>query len=181
MSLRPSNRAEAGGCRGRHVAGRSSSFLLHARFLLNAANARWNLRDLDRAPKLDAMRTTEPCHSDDRMRTADESAFKHNPEIRMLAIYLLLGDLPAPTRHLDGDCSDMTVQVTITATGRRSLPADVCRCPGSIAGGPISIDQTADGVVLRTAAQAVAGAQELAQRDTADKPEASVDAFLARR
>ena len=48
-------------------------------------------------------------------------------------------------------------------------------------GGAVYLDETDDGVVLRTAAQAVARAQALAKRFTAGNPEASVEAFLSRR
>jgi AbrB family looped-hinge helix DNA binding protein len=75
----------------------------------------------------------------------------------------------------------MTVQVTITPSGRMSLPADIRRKLGLIAGGSVFIEETEDGIVLRTAAQAVARAQAIARRHTADRPEASVDAFLAAR
>ncbi|EJL33867.1 hypothetical protein [Novosphingobium sp. AP12] len=52
---------------------------------------------------------------------------------------------------------------------------------GLSGGGAIYLDETADGVVLRTAAQAVASAQALAKRYTDDGPESSVDSFLATR
>jgi hypothetical protein len=48
-------------------------------------------------------------------------------------------------------------------------------------GGVIYLDETEDGVVLRTANQAVARAQALAKRYTGENPNASVDAFLNRR
>lgn len=75
----------------------------------------------------------------------------------------------------------MTTSVNITANGRMSLPADIRKRLGLTAGGAVYLDETADGVVLRTAAQAVARAQELAKRYTAGNPDASVDAFLAQR
>lgn len=75
----------------------------------------------------------------------------------------------------------MTVQVNITPNGRMSLPADIRKRLGLTDGGAIYLDETADGVVLRTAAQAVARAQALAKQFTGGNPEASVDAFLARR
>lgn len=62
-----------------------------------------------------------------------------------------------------------------------SLPADIRKRLGLAAGGTIYIDEIADGVVMRTAAQAVARAQELAKRYTGSNPEASVYAFLAQR
>jgi AbrB family looped-hinge helix DNA binding protein len=75
----------------------------------------------------------------------------------------------------------MTVQVNITPNGRMSLPADIRKRLGLTEGGAVYLDETADGVVLRTAAQAVARAQALAKRFTGGNPDASVDAFLARR
>jgi len=75
----------------------------------------------------------------------------------------------------------MTVQVTITANGRMSLPADIRRRLGLSGGGALLIEETPDGIVLRTVAQSIAHAQALARRYTGDKPETSVDAFLANR
>lgn len=75
----------------------------------------------------------------------------------------------------------MTTQVNITANGRMSLPVDIRKRLGLTSGGTVYLDETADGLVLRTAAQAVTRAQELAKRYTAGKPEASVEAFLAQR
>lgn len=75
----------------------------------------------------------------------------------------------------------MTVQVSVTATGRMSIPADIRKRLGLTGGGAVYLDETEDGVVLRTAAQAVARAQAMAKRYTGGNPEASVDAFLARR
>ena len=75
----------------------------------------------------------------------------------------------------------MTVQVNITPNGRMSLPADMRKRLGLTDGGAVYLIETDDGIVLRTAAQAVAQAQALAKRFTADKPEASVDAFLGAR
>jgi AbrB family looped-hinge helix DNA binding protein len=75
----------------------------------------------------------------------------------------------------------MTLQINITPNGRMSLPADVRRRLGLIGGGAVYLDETEDGVVLRTANQAVARAQALAKQYTGSNPEASVDAFLNRR
>lgn len=75
----------------------------------------------------------------------------------------------------------MTVQVNITANGRMSLPADIRKRMGLNGGGAIYLDETPDGVILRTAAQAVARAQALAKQFTGGNSDASVDAFLARR
>lgn len=75
----------------------------------------------------------------------------------------------------------MTVQINITATGRMSLPADVRKRLGLTGGGAVYLDETEDGVVLRTASQAVARAQALAKQYTGDNSDASVESFLARR
>lgn len=77
--------------------------------------------------------------------------------------------------------SVMTIQVNITPNGRMSLPADLRKRLGLTDGGAVFLEETEDGVVLRTAAQAVARAQAIARRFTANKADASVDAFLARR
>jgi len=75
----------------------------------------------------------------------------------------------------------MTIQVNITPNGRMSLPADIRKRLGLAEGGAVFLEETEDGVVLRTAAQAVARAQAIARRFTADRAEASVDAFLSAR
>ena len=75
----------------------------------------------------------------------------------------------------------MTVQVNITPNGRMSLPADIRKRLGLTSGGAVYLDETEDGLVLRTAAQAVARAQALARQFTGGNPDASVEAFLARR
>lgn len=75
----------------------------------------------------------------------------------------------------------MTVQVTVTPSGRMSLPADIRKRLGLSGGGALLVEETADGIVLRTVAQSIAHAQALARAYTADNPDASVDAFLANR
>ena len=81
-----------------------------------------------------------------------------------------------------GGCGfEMTLQINITANGRMSLPADIRKRLGLTGGGTIYLDETEDGVVLRTANQAVARAQALAKQYTGGNPDASVDAFLGRR
>jgi AbrB family looped-hinge helix DNA binding protein len=75
----------------------------------------------------------------------------------------------------------MTLQINITPNGRMSLPADVRKRLGLTDGGAIYLDETEDGVILRTANQAVARAQALAKQYTGGNPDASVDAFLNRR
>ena len=75
----------------------------------------------------------------------------------------------------------MTIQINITPNGRMSLPADVRKRLGLTDGGAIYLDETDDGITLRTASQAVTRAQALAKQYTGDNPDASVDAFLSRR
>jgi AbrB family looped-hinge helix DNA binding protein len=75
----------------------------------------------------------------------------------------------------------MAVQVNITATGRMSLPAELRKRLGVAKGGAVFVEETDDGLVLRTAAQAVARAQALARRYTDDRKDASVEAFIASR
>jgi len=83
--------------------------------------------------------------------------------------------------HTDTSGPPMTFQVNVLPNGRLSLPADVRKRLGLSGGGALVVEETSDGLVLRTVAQAVAHAQALARQHTQGKPEASVDAFLARR
>ena len=75
----------------------------------------------------------------------------------------------------------MTVQVTITPNGRMSLPADIRKRLGLSGGGALLVEETDDGVILRTVAQSIAHSQALAKRFTGGNSDASVDAFLAKR
>lgn len=75
----------------------------------------------------------------------------------------------------------MTIQVNITPNGRMSLPADVRKRLGLAGGGALLVEETADGVILRTVAQSVAHARALAHQYTANQPDAGVNAFLAAR
>ncbi|WP_268795268.1 AbrB/MazE/SpoVT family DNA-binding domain-containing protein [Sphingomonas sp. Leaf10] len=68
----------------------------------------------------------------------------------------------------------------MTPNGRMSLPIGIRKRLGLEAGGAVLVEETADGVVLRTVGQAVAKAQAIAKR-YAQQPDASVDAFLAAR
>ena len=60
------------------------------------------------------------------------------------------------TMLIEGTEAVMTLQINITANGRMSLPADVRKRLGLTGGGAVYLDETEDGVVLRTASQAVA-------------------------
>jgi len=75
----------------------------------------------------------------------------------------------------------MTIQVTITSNGRMSLPAGIRKRLGLSKGGALLVEETPNGVILRTVEQAVAHAQALAHQYTGNRPDASVDAFLANR
>ena len=75
----------------------------------------------------------------------------------------------------------MTVQVAVTATCRMSLPADIRKRLSLVGGGLVNVEETPDGVMLRTVPQAVAYAQALAKRYTDGNPDATVAAFLTNR
>jgi AbrB family looped-hinge helix DNA binding protein len=62
-----------------------------------------------------------------------------------------------------------------------SLPADIRKRLGLSGGGALLIEETPDGIILRTVAQSVAHAQALARKYTDGKLKATVDAFLASR
>lgn len=62
-----------------------------------------------------------------------------------------------------------------------SLPSDMRKRLGLQKGGAVFVEETDDGLVLRTAAQAVARAQALALRYTEALPDAGVDSFLGDR
>ncbi|WP_030541214.1 AbrB/MazE/SpoVT family DNA-binding domain-containing protein [Sphingobium sp. DC-2] len=75
----------------------------------------------------------------------------------------------------------MTIQVNIAPNGRMILPADVRKRLGLADGGALLFEETPGGLILRTVAQSVAHARSLARKYTADKPDASVEGFLANR
>ena len=75
----------------------------------------------------------------------------------------------------------MTFHVNMTPNGRLSLPAELRKRLGLADGGALLIEETGDGLILRTVAQSVAYAQALARRYTGGNPESGVDAFLAQR
>lgn len=76
---------------------------------------------------------------------------------------------------------EVTIQVKITPQGRMSLPADLRKRLGLAEGGAVFLEETEDGVVLRTAAQAVAHAQAIANRFANGGKHVSVSGFLAHR
>jgi AbrB family looped-hinge helix DNA binding protein len=75
----------------------------------------------------------------------------------------------------------VTIQVNITPTGRMSLPADVRRRLGLSGGGAVLLEETEDGIVLRTVAQAVARAQAISRQLLAGKDAPTVDEYIADR
>lgn len=74
----------------------------------------------------------------------------------------------------------MTLQVNITPNGRMSLPVGIRKRLGLEDGGAVLVEETPDGVILRTVEQAVAKAQAIAKQ-YAQQPGASVEDFLAAR
>lgn len=74
----------------------------------------------------------------------------------------------------------MAVRAKISTSGRLSLPAELRKRHGLVAGVDVLIDDTGDGLVIRTIPQAVARAQALTRELLAGQP-ASVDDFLAER
>ena len=75
----------------------------------------------------------------------------------------------------------MTYHLTVASNGRVVLPAEVRKRLGLSEGGDLMMEETPDGLVLRTVAQSIAHAQAIARRYLADRPDVSVDAFLANR
>ena len=53
----------------------------------------------------------------------------------------------------------MTIQVSVTPNGRMSLPADIRKRLGVAGGGALLVEETPDGVILRTVAQSIAHAK----------------------
>ena len=75
----------------------------------------------------------------------------------------------------------MAVLVKVAPDGRMRLPTAIRKRLGfEGCGGTMLVEETEDGVVLRTVAQVVARAQVIASK-YADHPDASVDAFIAHR
>ena len=73
----------------------------------------------------------------------------------------------------------MTFRVSVTANGRMSLPAELRKRLGVAGGGVLLVEETPDGVVLRTVAQSIAHAQAMAIKYAASKTDMSVAAFVA--
>lgn len=75
----------------------------------------------------------------------------------------------------------MGLHVKVAPNGRLILPAHVRQRMGLEEGGDLILDETEEGVVLRTPEQAVRRAQAISRRFLAGKAGASVDDFLAER
>ena len=75
----------------------------------------------------------------------------------------------------------MSANATITPSGTLTLPEDLRRRYGLADGGEVVIEDTGDGLVIRTLPQAIARAQALTRKLLAGHPDASVDDFLAER
>ncbi len=75
----------------------------------------------------------------------------------------------------------MAYHLNVAPNGRLVLPAEIRKRLGLLKGGDLMVEETPDGLVLRTVAQSVAHAQAIARRHLADRPDVSVDAFLANR
>lgn len=75
----------------------------------------------------------------------------------------------------------MALKVNVTSNGQMSLPADIRKLLGLAGGGTVFLEETDDGVILRSAARTVARAQALAKQYTDGHPDAGVESFLSRR
>jgi len=75
----------------------------------------------------------------------------------------------------------MGVHISISPNGRLSLPVAMRKRMGVHKGGDLVAEETEDGVILRTAAQAVARAQAIFRKHAAGRADISVDDFLAQR
>ena len=75
----------------------------------------------------------------------------------------------------------MTMHITMAPNGRMVLPSDIRKRLGLPHGGDLLVEETDDGVVLRTMEQSIRRAQAIFREYTADKPGFSVDDFLAQR
>ena len=75
----------------------------------------------------------------------------------------------------------MSARVKITATGRLSLPADIRKRHGLGKGGDVLIEDRGNEIVIWPLNRAVARAQEISRKLTAEKQGASVQDFLADR
>lgn len=75
----------------------------------------------------------------------------------------------------------MVFQVKVAANGRVCIPADVRARLGLKDGDSLLLDETTDGLVLRTREQAINNAQAITRRILGDKVGMSVDDFIAEK
>jgi bifunctional DNA-binding transcriptional regulator/antitoxin component of YhaV-PrlF toxin-antitoxin module len=75
----------------------------------------------------------------------------------------------------------VSAHARLTPEGTLTLPEDLRRRYGLIDGGDVVIEDTGDGLVIRTLPQAIARAQAMGRKFLAEHPDASVDDFLADR
>jgi bifunctional DNA-binding transcriptional regulator/antitoxin component of YhaV-PrlF toxin-antitoxin module len=69
----------------------------------------------------------------------------------------------------------------VSPSGRLSLPADFRKAVGLEKGGTVIVELDGNDIRVRTVQEAVARAQALARRLFSDRPDVSVDDFLANR
>ncbi|MGL4960552.1 MAG: AbrB/MazE/SpoVT family DNA-binding domain-containing protein [Inquilinus sp.] len=73
------------------------------------------------------------------------------------------------------------VKAKVSESGRLSIPADLRRAVGLEHGGDVVVELDGRDIRIRTLDEVVARAQALTRQLLGDRPEASVDAFLAER
>ena len=69
----------------------------------------------------------------------------------------------------------------VSPSGRLSLPADLRKAVGLEKGGTVIVELDGNDIRVRTVQEAVTRAQALARRLFGDRPDVSVDDFLAHR
>ena len=74
-----------------------------------------------------------------------------------------------------------SVRAKISETGRLSVPSEMRKAMGLERGGDVIVELAGDELRIRSVDAAIARAQELTRRLLAEKPNASVDDFLAER
>lgn len=72
-------------------------------------------------------------------------------------------------------------KVQVSRSGRLSLPSDFRKAVGLEKGGAVIVELDGNDIRVRTVQEAVARAQALARRLFGDRPDVSVDDFLAHR
>jgi len=75
----------------------------------------------------------------------------------------------------------MSVEVKVAANGRVCIPADVRDRLGLKDGDTLSLEETEEGLVLRTLDQRISRAQALSRKMLEGMPNATVDDFIAEK